>query len=196
MKKLFFLFAFIVAINCQAQWIKIYPNGGLITAIDSSTRMATHSALLRIQTNDVTQKIYLTVGNREFPERVYSNFKDSLGANLASSYSDLLYKLGQMQKTVTGSSGGSGSGGVVSITPINNTFSCLEKTVAYTLASNTYKEITIAGRDGAIYTLQTGSNPAITGITTGRYFTSTTGLITTVITVTPTTGIIDICTKQ
>jgi len=193
MNKILIVLLLFIGFSSNAQWMKIYANGGFVAMADSANTIITNETNFKFQTNQALSTVTISTDNRKFANYRYNQIKKQDGTNLASSFSDLLVKLGEIQASV---SGGSSGGSEVSITPINNTFSCVEKTGEYILAANTYKEITIVPRGTAIYTLQTGSNTAITGITSGRFFSSTTGLITTIITVTPTTGTVDICTKQ
>lgn len=192
-----FLILSIIHFQSNAQSMKIYANGGCVMMIDAASTIKSCDKEFRFQTNEANSTVTISTANRTFANYTYTQVKKADGTNLGSSLADLLVKLGEIQASVSGSSGG-GSGGEVVITPIDNTFSCPPAITSVTVyAANTYKEITISPRDGGAYTLQTGSNTAVTGITTGRYFSSSTGLIATIITVTPTGGSsVDVCTKQ
>lgn len=193
MKKILTIILLFIAFCSKSQSMKIYANGGCVMTIDAASTIKSCDKDFKFQTNETLGTVTIISGNRTFPNYTYSQIKKEDGSDLGASLPDLLVKLGEIQAYV---SGGNGSGG--SVTPIDNSFSCPPPISSSTIyAANTYREITISPRDGGTYVLQTGSNAASTGITTGRYFASSTGLISTIITVTPTGGsLVDVCTKQ
>lgn len=186
MKKLF-LIMFLFALKSNAQYMKIYANGGCVMMVDSANTIKSCDSQFRFQTNESTSTVTISTDTRKFANYRYTQVKKADGTNLASSFSDLLTKLGELQSTIQNST--------VSISPISVSYSCLPITLQTIYAAGIYKEICISPVTGT-YTLRTGSNTANSGLfNIATLKNEQGGYISNITTITP-TGTGTVCTKQ
>ena len=187
--RIFILLLIVVTFQAKAQYMKIYTNGGCIMMVDSANTIKTCDKEFRFQTNESLSTVTISTNNRIFSNYKYTGIKKADGTNLASSFSDLMVKLGDIQSSVLNN---------VNVTPSNVSYSCIPVTSTTIYAAGTYKEICISPVNYGTYTLQTGSNTANTGlfnITTLKNESG--GFISNITTVTPTgSSTLTICTKQ
>lgn len=188
MKSILILAILLVCIKANCQWVKVQPNGGCVMLTDSATNRATCSSIAFTIDNQ-NSKVTILSDGRAFRDYRYTQVKDQNGNNLASSFAELIAKLGEIQGTAS-----YGASSTVS----NVSFSCLSVTSETIYASGTYKEISIAPLNYGSYKLKTGSNAENTNITNVIDLKNEQGgLISTIITVTPLNGsTLLVCTKQ